>query len=110
MSYSDLSQGTYTVSVADSLGCTTDTTFVVMFNFIDEEAVTSEFIVDWKEGVLWYKGESLLFDIEIYNSIGQLVYMKSTLGLNESIDLDIAPQTLFITSSKGNSRTKVVLR
>jgi hypothetical protein len=110
LSHTDLSQGTYIVSVADSHGCTTDTTFVVMFNFIDEGAVKTEFIVDWKEGVLWYKGESLLVDIEIYNSIGQLIFMKSTLGQNESIDLDLAPQTLFISSSKGNSRTKVVLR
>jgi hypothetical protein len=110
LSHTDLSQGTYIVSVADSHGCTTDTTFVVMFNFIDEGAVKTEFIADWKEGVLWYKGESLLVDIEIYNSIGQLIFMKSTLGQNESIDLDLAPQTLFISSSKGNSRTKVVLR
>jgi hypothetical protein len=98
------------VSVTDSLGCAADTMFTVLYDFVEEEKSSAEFIVDWKEGVLNYRGSELIFDIEIFNSIGQLIYTKSALGPNESIRFNMAPQTLYISSSKGNSRTKVVLR
>ena len=110
MKYTGLAQGNYNVSISDSLGCAVDTSFTVLFDFVEEENTSTEFIVDWKEGVLNYTGSELIFDIEIFNSIGQLIYSKSTLGANESIRLNVAPQTLYISSSKGNSRTKVVLR
>jgi hypothetical protein len=110
LNYSGLTQGNYDVSVTDSLGCATDTMFTVLYDFVEEEKSSTEFIVDWKEGVLNYRGSELIFDIEIFNSIGQLIYSKSALGPNESIRVNMAPQTLYISSSKGNSRTKVVLR
>ena len=110
LNYNGLGQGNYNVSISDSLGCAVDTSFTVLFDFVEEENTSTEFIVDWKEGVLNYTGSELIFDIEIFNSIGQLIYSKSTLGANESIRLNVAPQTLYISSSKGNSRTKVVLR
>ena len=110
LNYTGLAQGNYNVSISDSLGCAVDTSFTVLFDFVEEENTSTEFIVDWKEGVLNYTGSELIFDIEIFNSIGQLIYSKSTLGANESIRLNVAPQTLYISSSKGNSRTKVVLR
>lgn len=110
LNYTGLAQGNYNVSISDSLGCAVDTSFTVLFDFVEEANTSTEFIVDWKEGVLNYNGSELIFDIEIFNSIGQLIYSKSTLGANESIRLNVAPQTLYISSSKGNSRTKVVLR
>ncbi len=110
LNYTGLAQGNYYVSVSDSLGCIVDSLFTVLFDFVEEEPSSNEFIIDWKEGVLNYTGTTLLFDIEIYNSIGQLIFTKSTLEANESIRLNVAPQMLFISSSKGNSRTKVVLR
>ena len=110
LNYTGLAQGNYNVSISDSLGCAVDTSFTVLFDFVEEENTSTDFIIDWKEGVLNYTGSELIFDIEIFNSIGQLIYSKSTLGANESIRMNIAPQTLFISSSKGNSRTKVVLR
>lgn len=110
LNYTGLAQGDYNVSISDSLGCTIDTSFTVLFDFVEEENSSTDFIVDWKEGVLNYIGSELIFDIEIFNSIGQLIYSKSTLGANESIRLNVAPQMLFISSSKGNSRTKVVIR
>ena len=110
LNYTGLAQGNYYVSVSDSLGCIVDSMFTVLFDFVEEERSSNEFIIDWKEGVLNYMGTTLLFDIEIYNSIGQLIFTKSTLEANESIRLNVAPQMLFISSSKGNSRTKVVLR
>ena len=110
LNYTGLAQGNYYVSVSDSLGCIVDSLFTVLFDFVEEEPSSNEFIIDWKEGVLNYTGTTLLFDIEIYNSIGQLIFTKSTLEANESIRLNVAPQMLFISSSKGNSRTKVMLR
>lgn len=110
LNYTGLVQGNYNVSISDSLGCAVDTSFTVLFDFVEEENTSTDFIVDWKERVLNYTGSELIFDIEIFSSIGQLIYSKSTLGANESIPLNVAPQTLFISSSKGNSRTKVVLR
>lgn len=110
LGYTGLAQGNYNVSISDSLGCAVDTSFTVLFDFVEEENTSTDFIIDWKEGVLNYTGSELIFDIEIFNSIGQLIYSKSMLGAKESIPLNVAPQTLFISSSKGNSRTKVVLR
>ena len=110
LGYTGLAQGNYNVSISDSLGCAVDTSFTVLFDFVEEENTSTDFIIDWKEGVLNYTGSDLIFDIEIFNGIGQLICSKATLGGNESIRLNVAPQTLFISSSKGNSRSKVVLR
>jgi hypothetical protein len=110
LNYLELAQGNYFVSISDSLGCAVDTSFMVLFDFVEEVNSSVEFIVDWKDGILKYNGSELIFDIEIFNSIGQLIYTKSALGPNESIRLNMAPQTLYISSSKGKSRTKVVLR
>jgi hypothetical protein len=110
LNYLELAQGNYFVSISDSLGCAVDTSFTVLFDFVEEVNSSVEFIVDWKEGILKYNGSELIFDIEIFNSIGQLIYSKSTFGANESIRLNVAPQTLLISSSKGNSRSKVMLR
>jgi hypothetical protein len=108
--YTDLAQGNYNVSISDSLGCTVDTLFTVLFDFVEEASSSNEFIVDWKTGQLKYTGTERLFGLEIFNDIGQLVFTKSSLGMNESVHLNIPPQTIYISSSKGKSRTKVVLR
>lgn len=108
--YTEIAQGDFNVSISDSLGCSVDTSFSVSFVFVEEENSSNEFIVDWQEGVLKYSGNEMLFDIEILNSIGQLIYTKSNLGTNESVHLNIPPQTIYVSSSKGNARSKVVLR
>ena len=105
-----LLQGNYNVSITDSLGCAVDTLFTVLFNFVEVENSSNEFIVDWKTGQLQYIGTERLFGLEIFNAVGQLVFTKSSLGMNESVHLNIPPQTIYISSSKGKSRTKVVLR
>jgi hypothetical protein len=108
--YTDLSQGNYNVSISDSLGCTVDTLFTVLFDFVEEENSSNEFMVDWITGQLKYTGTERLFGLEIFNAVGQLVFTKSNLGMNESLHLNIPPQTIYISSSKGNSRSKIVIR
>ncbi len=110
LNYEGLEQGNYSVSIADSMGCTTDTTFAVFYNFIDHEIESTEFIVDWKSGQLRYLGTERLSDVEIFNSTGQLLASKSTWGKDEIIHLTISPQIMFISSSKGSFRLKVILR
>ena len=110
LNYTGLPQGNYNVSISDSLGCTVDTLFTVLFDFVEEASSSNEFIVDWKTGQLKYTGTERLFGLEVFNDIGQLVFTKSNLGMNESVHLNIPPQTIYISSSKGKSRTKVVLR
>ena len=110
LNYTGLSQGSYSVSVSDSLGCSVDTVFTLVFDFVEEENSTSEFLVDWKTGLLVYIGTERLFGLEIFNAIGQLVFTKANLGANESVHLNIPPQTIYVSSSKGNARSKVVLR
>jgi hypothetical protein len=110
LNYIGLAQGDYTVTVSDSLGCSVDTVFTVIFNFMNEEMSQSEFIIDWKTGQLKYIGTERLFGLEIFNAIGQLVFTKANLGANESVYLNMPPQTIYISSSKGNVRSKVVLR
>jgi hypothetical protein len=108
--YTGIAQGDFNVSISDSLGCSVDTLFTVSFVFVEEENSSSEFIVDWKTGQLKYIGTERLFGIEVFNTIGQLVFAKSSLGANESVHLPIPPQAVYICSSKGKSRTRVVLR
>jgi hypothetical protein len=110
LNYTDLVQGNYQVSIAYGYGCTVDTSFTVLFDFIEEENTTSDFIVDWKTGELRYTGYERLFDVEIYNSVGQLISFKPTIGLNELILLNLPPQSIYISSTRGNFRSKVILR
>jgi hypothetical protein len=110
LNYTGLAQGNYYVSVSDSLGCIVDSMFTVLFDFVEEERSSNDFIVDWKTGQLKYIGTERLFGLEIYNDLGQLILTKSNLGTNESVHLNIASQTIYIASSKGKSRTKVMLR
>ncbi len=110
LNYTGLSQGSYSVSVSDSLGCSVDTVFTVVYDFVEDENSTSEFLVDWKTGQLLYIGTERLFGLEIFNAIGQLVFTKANLGANESVHLNIPPQTIYVSSSKGNARSKVTLR
>ena len=109
LNYTNLSQGNYPVSIAYGLGCTVDTSFTVLFDFVEEQNFPSEFNFDWKEGGLKYTGAERIFDIEVYNAIGELILTRSSLGTNECIPLNLAPQVIFISSSKGTFKTKVVL-
>jgi hypothetical protein len=106
----ELSQGNYIVSVADSFGCAVDTMFTVLFNFVEEEVSNAEFIIDWKTEQLIYTGSERLFEVEVFDSIGQLLLSKSSLGSNEIIQLNVSPQMIFISSSTGNSRTKILVK
>lgn len=110
LNFTELAEGNYNVTITDSLGCSVDTTFTVLYNFVEEGEGTAEFIVDWKTGQLKYVGNERLFSLEIFNAIGQLVFTTSSLGANESLHLNISPQPIYISSSKGNSRSKVILR
>ena len=110
LNYSELAQGNYAVSITDSLGCTTDTTFAVLYNFINDEIESTEFIVDWKSGQLRYVGNERLSDVEIFNSTGQLLVSKSTWGKDEIVHLTISTQVIFVSSSRGSFRSKVILR
>jgi len=108
--YSSLTEGNYLVSIVDSFGCTTDTSFTVLFNTVEEESSSLEFIVDWKTGQLSYSGTERLFGVEVYNNLGQLIFTKSSLGANEFVHLNVSPQPIYISSSKGNFRTKIILK
>lgn len=110
LNYEGLAQGSYNVTVSDSLGCTADSTFTVLFDFVEEEISQPEFIIDWKTGQLTYIGNERLFEVEVYDTIGQILFSKSNLGSNEIIHLNVAPQLIFISSPKGNSRSKVLLK
>lgn len=108
--YSSLTEGSYLVSIVDSFGCTTDTSFTVLFNTIEEESSSLEFIVDWKTGQLSHSGTERLFGVEVYNNLGQLIFTTSSLGANEFVHLNVSPQPIYISSSKGNFRTRIILK
>jgi hypothetical protein len=107
---SGLAQGNYNVSVSDSLGCAIDTAFTVLFDFVEEENSSLDFIVDWKTEQLKYTGSERLFEVEVFDAIGQLLATKSSLGSNEIIHLNVPPQMIFVSSSKGKSRTKILIK
>jgi hypothetical protein len=110
LNYTGLAQGNYNLSISDSLGCTVDTMFTVLFDFVEEASSSNEFILDWKSGQLRYVGTERLSDVEIFNSTGQLLVSKSTWGKDEIVQLTMSPQIIFISSSKGSFRSKVILR
>lgn len=110
LNYTGLSSGTYNVSISDSMGCAIDTMFTVLIDFVEEEKSSAEFFVDWKMNRIKYTGTECLFGLEVFNDLGQLLISKNYLFPNEEIPLSISPQPLYISSSKGNRRIKVVLR
>jgi hypothetical protein len=110
LNYDGLTQGNYPVSIVDSMGCAVDTSFVVLFNFIEDELASSEFSVDWKLGQLIYSGVDRLSDVEVLNATGQLLVAKSTWGKDEIVQLTISPQVIYVSSSKGSFRSKVILK
>jgi hypothetical protein len=110
LNYNGLAQGNYNVAVSDSLGCVIDTAFTVLFDFVEVENSSSAFIIDWKVGQLKYTGSERLFQVEVFDAIGQLLATKSSLGSNEIIHLNVSPQMIFVSSSKGKSRTKVLIK
>jgi hypothetical protein len=110
LNYTGLAQGNYNVSISDSLGCIVDTMFTVLFDFVEEASSSNEFILDWKSGQLRYVGTERLSDVEIFNSTGQLLVSKSTWGKDEIVQLTISTQVIFVSSSRGSFRSKVILR
>lgn len=110
LNYENLTQGDYIVTITDSYGCSLDTSYTVMFDFILEESATSDFIMDWKSKQLTFVGTERLFDIEIFNAGGQLIHSQSSIGPNETLAISVSPQIIFVSSSKGNFRTKVILK
>jgi hypothetical protein len=110
LNYNGLAQGNYNVAVSDSLGCVIDTAFTVVFDFVEVENSSSAFIIDWKVGQLKYTGSERLFEVEVFDAIGQLLATKSSLGSNEIIHLNVSPQMIFVSSSKGKSRTKILIK
>lgn len=105
-----LTQGNYNVSISDSLGCAVDTVFTVLYDFVEEASFANEFVVDWKTSELTYTGTERLFGIEVYNDLGQLICTESTLGANEVMTLNVSAQPLYISSSRGNSRSRILIR
>lgn len=110
MHYTGLSSGNYSVSISDSLGCAIDTMFTVLFNFIEEENSSAQFMVDWKTNRLKYIGTECLFGLEVFNDLGQLLLSKNFFLPNEEILLNVSPQPLYVSSSNGKKRVKVVIQ
>ena len=87
-----------------------DKMFTVLFDFVEDESSSNEFILDWKSGQLRYVGTERLSDVEIFNITGQLLVSKSTWGKDEIVQLTISTQVIFVSSSRGSFRSKVILR
>jgi hypothetical protein len=108
--YDSLSQGVYSVSVIDSFGCALDTSFTVLFDFVEEERATSVFFMDWKSKELTFVGTERLFDVEIFNALGQIIHRQTSIGPGEAVELDISLQIIYISTSKGSYRAKLILK
>jgi hypothetical protein len=77
---------------------------------VEEENGSLDFTIDWKTEQLKYTGSERLFEVEVFDAIGQLLATKSSLGSNEIIHLNVSPQMIFVSSSKGKSRTKILIK
>ena len=103
----NLQAGDYLVSVTDSNGCAVDTSFSLIFNFVQPLNLNT---MNWtlhKDG-LHYDGSETLHHVFVYDAVGKLLHREQIMAGHTTIPMDaIGP--LFILSHEGNWKSSISL-
>lgn len=103
----NIQAGDYSVSVTDGNGCSVDTTFSLIFNYVNSLNLNT---MNWtlhKDG-LHYEGTETLHDVFIYDSVGKLLHREQILAAHSCLPLD-SNGPLFILSHEGNWKSSISL-
>jgi hypothetical protein len=103
----NIQAGDYSVSVTDGNGCSVDTTFSLIFNYVNSLNLNT---MNWtlhKDG-LHYEGTETLHDVFIYDSVGKLLHREQILAAHSCLPVD-SNGPLFILSHEGNWKSSISL-
>jgi hypothetical protein len=103
----NLQAGNYAVQVTDSNGCTVDTTFSLIFNYVQPLNLNAMIWTLHKDG-LHYDGSETLHHVFVYDAVGKLIHREQIMAGHSTIPMDaIGP--LFILSHEGNWKSSISL-
>jgi hypothetical protein len=103
----NLQAGNYFVSVTDGNGCSADTTFSLIFNYVNSLNLNT---MNWtlhKDG-LHYDGSETLHHVFVYDAVGRLLHREQIMAGHTTIPMD-ASGPLFILSHEGNWKSSISL-
>ena len=101
----NLQAGDYFVTVTDGNGCSVDTMFSLIFNYVTSLNLNT---MNWtlhKDG-LHYEGTETLHDVFIYDSVGKLLHREQILAAHTCLPVD-SKGPLFILSHEGNWKSSI---
>jgi hypothetical protein len=103
----NLQEGEYAVTVTDNNGCTVDSSFSLIYNFIQPLNPNT---MNWtlqKDG-LHYDGSETLHHVFVYDAVGKLLHREQIMAGHTTIPMDaIGP--LFILSHESNWKSSISL-
>ncbi|MEY3850846.1 MAG: hypothetical protein RJA38_1287 [Bacteroidota bacterium] len=103
----NLQAGNYAVQVTDSNGCTADTTFSLIFNYVQPLNLNTMIWTLHKDG-LHYDGSETLHHVFVYDAVGRLLHREQIMSGHTTIPMD-ANGPLFILSHEGNWKSSISL-
>lgn len=103
----NLQVGDYSVSVTDGNGCVADTTFSLIFNYVNSLNLNT---MNWTlhKGGLHYDGSETLHHVFVYDAVGKLLHREQIMAGHTTISMD-AQGPLFIISHEGNWKSSISL-
>ena len=103
----NLQVGDYFVSVTDGNGCVADTTFSLIFNYVNSLNLNT---MNWTlhKGGLHYDGSETLHHVFVYDAVGKLLHREQIMAGHTTIPMD-ATGPLFILSHEGNWKSSISL-
>ena len=101
----NLQDGEYFVTVTDGNGCVADTTFSLIFNYVNSLNLNT---MNWTlhKGGLHYDGSETLHHVFVYDAVGKLLHREQIMAGHTTIPMD-ATGPLFILSHEGNWKSSV---
>ena len=103
----NLQAGDYSVTVTDANGCSVDTTFSLIFNYVNSLNLNT---MNWtlhKDG-LHYEGSETLHDVFVYDSVGKLLHREQILAAHSCLPVE-SKGPVFILSHEGNWKSSISL-
>lgn len=103
----NLQPGDYAITVTDGNGCSVDTTFSLIFNFVNS---LNRNTMNWtlhKDG-LHYEGSETLHHVFVYDALGRLLHREQVLAGHSCLPVE-SRGPVFILSHEGNWKSSISL-
>lgn len=101
----NLNPGDYSVTITDGNGCEVDTSFSLLFNYVNSLNLNT---MNWtlhKDG-LHYEGSETLHHVFVYDAVGRLLHREQILSGHTCIPMQSAGP-VFILSHEGNWKSSI---